>query len=80
MSFGSIVVRLNFMVIKSLPYDLTIGCPKLVYICACIDLYHQTVKVRKDGQTETLNLVYEQEIYEDTEDELNTDKESDIEG
>ncbi len=47
-------------------------------MCACIDLYHQTVKVRKDEKIETLNLVYEPEMYEDTEDELTTDTESDI--
>ncbi len=76
-SFGSIVVRLNFMVIKSLPYDLNLGSPPLVDMCPCIDLYHQTAKVRKDGQTETLNPVYEPEMYEDTEDELTTDTESD---
>ncbi len=77
-SFGNIVVRLDFMVIKSLPYDLIIGSPTLVEMCACIDLYHQTVKVRKDGKTETLNLVYEPEMYEDTDEELTTDTESDI--
>ena len=77
-SFGNIVMRLNFMLIKSFPYDVIIGSPILVDMCACIDLYHQTVKVRKDGTTETLNLVYEAEMYEDTEDELTTDTKSDI--
>ncbi len=52
----------------------------MVDICACMDLYHQTVKMRKDDKTETLNLVYESEMYEDTEDELTTDTESDIGG
>ncbi len=42
-SFGDIVVRLDFMVIKSLPHDVIIGSPTLVEICACINLYHQTV-------------------------------------
>ena len=77
-SIGDIVVRLNFMVIKLLTYDLIIGSPTLVDTCACMDLCHQTVKVRKNGKTETLNLVYEPEINEDTEDELTTDTESDI--
>ncbi len=74
-SFGSIVVRFNFMVTKLLSYDLIVRSPTLVDMCACIDLYHKTVKVRKDGQTETLNLVYEPEMYEDTEDELTTERE-----
>ena len=77
-SFGDIAARLDFMVIKSLPYHLIIGSPTLVDMCACIDLYHQKVKVRKDGKTETVNLVYEPEMYEDTDDELTTDTESDI--
>ena len=76
--FGDIVLQLNFMVIKSLPYDSIIESPKLVDMCASIDLYHQTVKVKKDDKTETLNLFYEPETYEDTEDELTTDTESDI--
>ncbi len=42
-SFGDIVVRLNFMVIKSFPYDLIIGSPTLFDMCACMYLYHQAV-------------------------------------
>ncbi len=77
-SIRNIVVRLNFMVIKLLTYDLIIGSPTSVDKCACIDLYHQTVTVRKNGKTETLKFVYEPEMYEETEDELTTDTESDI--
>ncbi len=77
-SFGEFVVRLKFIVIKSLRYELIIVSSTLVDMCDCIDLYHQTVKVRKDEKMETLNLVYEPEMYEDTEDELTTDTESDI--
>ncbi len=45
-SIADIVARLDFMVINSLPYHLIIGSPTLVDMCSCIDLYHQTVKVR----------------------------------
>ena len=60
-SFGSIVMRLDFLVIASVPYDLIIGAPKLVEMRACIDMYHQTVTIRNYGKTEVLNLVYEPE-------------------
>ncbi len=66
------------MVINLLAYGLIIRSLTLVDIRACFDLYHQAVKVRKDGKTETLNLVYEPEMYEDTEGELKTDTEGDI--
>ncbi len=69
---------LNFMVIKPLPYDLIIESPTLVDMCACMDLYHQTIEVRKDGKAETLNLVYQPEMYEDAKDELTTGTENDI--
>ena len=77
-SFGDTVLRLNFMATKSVPYGLIIASLTLVDICACIDLYHQTVKVSKEEKTETLNLFYEPEMSEDTEDELTVDTESDI--
>ncbi len=41
-------------------------------------MYHQTDKVRKDGEEETLKLVNEPEMYENTEEELTPDTESDI--
>ncbi len=66
------------MVIKPLPYDLIIGSPTLVDMCACIDLYPQKIKVRNDEKAETMNFVYEPEMYEDTEDKLTMDTESDI--
>ncbi len=56
--FGMIVVRLKFIVIESVPYDLILGTPALVHIRARIDMYSQTVQVKKDRKTEVLNLVY----------------------
>ncbi len=75
---GDIVAPLNFMVIKSLPYDLVIGSPTLVCMCACIHLDRQAVKVRKDENTENFNLIYGPEMYKVKEEELTTDKESDV--
>ena len=39
-SFGSIVMRLDLLVITSVPYNLIIGAPTLVDKRACIDMYH----------------------------------------
>ena len=66
------------MVTNSLPYELIIGSPTLVDMCARINLYHQTVKVRKHRKTETLNLVNGPEMYQETEDELTRATESNI--
>ena len=60
-SFGSIVMRLDFLVITSVPYHLIIGALTLIEMRACIDMYHQTVMIRNHGKTEVLNLVHELE-------------------
>ena len=77
-SFGSIVMRLDFLVIASVPYDLIFGASTLVEMRACTDMYHQTVSVRNHGKTEVLNLVYEPETWDGSDDELKTESESDI--
>ncbi len=74
--FGKVVVRLKFMVIESVPYDLIIGTPALVQIRARIDMYSQTEQVRKNVKTEVLNLVYEPGVFDDTDDELTKESES----
>ena len=74
--FGDIVKRLDFMVVDSVPYDLIIGAPTLVKLCTRIDLYHQTVKLRHNGQSETLNLEYEPEIGDDTNDDFTSESET----
>ena len=63
-SFGSKVMRLEFLVIASVPYDLIIDAPTLVEMWACIDMYHQTVTIGNHGKTEVLNLVYEPETWD----------------
>ena len=78
--FGKIVVRLKFIVLESVPYDLIIVTPALVQIRSRIDMYSQIVQVRKDGKTEVLNLVYEPKVFYDTDDELTTDTESETDG
>ena len=77
-SFGSIVMRLDFLVIASVPYDLIIGASNLVEMRACIDMYHQTVTIGNHGKTEVLNLIYEPETWYGSDDELTTESESDI--
>ena len=74
--FGKVVVHLKFMVIEAVPYDLIIGTPALVQIPARIDMYSQTVQVRKDRKIQVLNLVHEPEVFDDTDDELTTDTDS----
>ncbi len=39
-------------------------------------MYSLTEHVRKDGKAEVLNLVYEPEVFDDTDDELMTETES----
>ena len=51
-SFGSIVMHLDFLVVSSVPYDLIIGAPMLVEMRACIDMYQQTVTIRNHGKAE----------------------------
>ena len=60
-SWGSIVMRLDFLVIASVLYDLIISALSLVDMQAGIDIYHQTVTIRNHGETEVLNLLYETE-------------------
>ena len=71
-------MRIDFLVIASVPYDLTIGAPTLVEMRACTDMYHQTVLIRNHGKTEVLNLVYEPVTWDGSNDELKTKSESDI--
>ena len=63
-SFGSILMRLDFLVIASVPCDLIIGAPTLVEMRTCIYMYHQTVMIRNRGKTEVLYLVYEPETWD----------------
>ena len=59
-SFGSIVVRLDFLLITSVPYETIKGPPTLVEMRACIDMYHQIVTIEIHIKKEVLNLAYEQ--------------------
>ena len=77
-SFDSIVMRFNFLVIASVPYALIISAPTLVEMHACIDMYHQTVTIRNHGKTEVLNLMHEPETWDGSDDGLTTESESDI--
>ena len=77
-SFCSIVMRLDFLVIVSVPYDCIIGAPTLVEMRVCIDMHHQTVTIRNHGKTEVLNLVNEPETWDGSDDEPPTESESDI--
>ena len=76
-SFGSIVMRLD-LAIASVPFDLIIGALTLVETHAFADVYQQTVTIRNRGKTEVLNLVYEPETWDGSDDELTTESESDI--
>ena len=55
-SFGSIVMRLDFLVIALVPYDLIIGAPTLVEMRACTDICHQTFNIKNHGKAEALIL------------------------
>lgn len=41
-------------------------------------MYRKTVTIRKEGKLETLNLVYEPEIWEGTDVEFTTDSDDEI--
>ena len=77
-SFGPIVMRLDFLVIASVPYDLIISVLTLVEMCACIDMHQKTITIRNHGKIEVLNLVYEPETWDGSDDEFTTELESDI--
>ena len=71
-------MRLDFLAIASVTYDLIIGTPTLVEMRACIDMYHETVTIRNNATTEELNLMYEPETWDGSDDELTTESERDI--
>ena len=71
-------MRLDFLMIASVPYDLIIDALTLEAMRACIHMYDQTVKIRNHGETEVLNLVYELETWDGSDDELTSESESDI--
>ena len=79
-AFGSIVMRLKFLVIENMPFDIIIGDPTQIQMKAKIDKYHATVKLKLNGVTETLNLEYEPEFGDNSEDDFTseTDSETDI--
>lgn len=52
----TIVSILQYGVLDKVPFDLIIGASTLVQMCPRIDMYHQTVKIQKNGVSETLNL------------------------
>ena len=45
---------------------------------ACIDIYHQKVTIRNRAETEVMNLVYELETWDESDDELVIESDSDI--
>lgn len=51
-SFGSTVMRFDFLVIGSVAYELMIGAQPLVEMYACINTYHQAVKMRRTEEQE----------------------------
>ena len=77
-SFGSILMRLDFLLNAPVPYDLIIDALTSVEMRGCIDVYHQTVTIRNHGNTELLNLVYEPETWDGSDDEFTSESESDI--
>ncbi len=59
-----------------MPYNLIIDTLTLGQIRARIDRCSPKVQVMKYGNDEVLNLIYEPEVFDDTDDELTTDTES----
>ena len=77
-NFGSIVMGLDSLVITSVPYDLIIGAPTLMEMREWIDMYYQTVTTRNHGKTGVLNIVYQPETWDRSDDELMIESEGDI--
>ena len=74
--FGSVVARLKFLVMDSVPFDLIISDPTQIKLRMKIDKYHSTVKVKMNGKSDTLNLQYEPDIGDNTDDDFTSDSES----
>ena len=74
--FGSVVTRLNFLVMESVPFDLIISDPTQIKLRMKIDKYHSTVKVKMNGKTDTLNLQYEPDVGDNTDDDFTSDSDS----
>ena len=78
--FGKVVVRLKFLVMESVPFDLIISDPTQIKLRMKIDKYHSTVKVKMNGKSDTLNLQYEPDVGNNTDDDFTsgTSSEEDI--
>lgn len=59
--------------LESISYDLIIGDATQICMRMKIDKYKSAVKVRRDGVTESLNLEYEPEIGDETEDDFTSE-------
>ena len=69
-NFSSIVMRLDFLMIELVHYDLTID------LRAWIVIHNRTVSIRKDGKAAVLNFVHESETWAGSSDDFTTDSET----
>lgn len=68
---------MKFLVMESVPFDLIITDPAQIKLKMKIEKYHSTVSVRANGRSETLNLQYDLEVGNDTDDDITSDGETD---
>ena len=60
-SFGELIVKLDFLVVKGTPFDLIIGLPTLEGLQACIDLNKQHVHMTAGEDSTRLGLIMDVE-------------------
>ena len=74
--FGSIFVRLKFLVTENKLFDIIIGDPTQIQMKAKMDKYHATVKLKEKDITEILSLEYEPELVDNKKDEFASENDS----
>ena len=59
---GELVVRIEFLLIESSPYDVIIGLPTTIKLRARPDYYRMVLEVHFEGDSEILNYESEREV------------------
>ena len=60
-SVGELVVPMVFLVPEETPYDILIGLPAMIQLCACPDYYRMVLKIHYEGDSGILNYAYDRD-------------------
>ena len=72
-SFGELVVSMDFLVLEETPYDILFGLPTMIQLRARPDYYRMVLKIHYGGDYEILNYEYERDNGNTSEDEFTSD-------